>query len=73
MDAAILERLFRRALKTCKFFPKVSEILEPLATAEENAAPQAAEEAWEIVLDVRRRYWNPDIPGPFNRAVARLS
>jgi hypothetical protein len=25
------------------------------------------------VLDIRRRYWNPDIPGPFNRAVARLS
>jgi hypothetical protein len=25
-----LERLFSRALRTCKFFPKVSEILEPL-------------------------------------------
>src|SRR5260370_16364058 len=42
MDAPILERLFSQALKTCKFFPKISEILEPLATAEANAAPEAA-------------------------------
>ena len=26
-----------------------------------------------MVLDIRRRYWNPDIPGSFDRAVARLS
>src|SRR6266478_8886135 len=73
MDAAILERLFHRALRTCKFFPKVSEILEPLASAEANAAPEAAEEAWAGVLEIRRVHWNPDIPGPFNRAIARLS
>jgi hypothetical protein len=73
MDAAILERLFGRALRACKFFPKVSEILEPLATAEANAAPEAAEVAWARILEIRRVHWNPDIPGPFDRALARLS
>jgi hypothetical protein len=72
-DAGILERLFSRALRAYKFFPKISEILEPLESAERNATPEAAEEAWNIVLDIRRMHWNPDIPGPFNRAVARLS
>src|SRR5262249_22226866 len=73
MDAAILERLFSRALRTCKFFPRVSEILEPLACAEASAAPEAAEEAWARVLEIRLVHWNPDIPGPFHRALARLS
>jgi hypothetical protein len=73
MDAAILDRLFSRALRRCKFFPKVSEILEPLASAQINAAPEAAEEAWERVLEIRRADWNPDIPGPFRCALARLS
>ena len=57
MDAAILERLFTQALREYKFFPKVSEILGPLASAKKNAAPAAAEEAWERVLDIRRVYW----------------
>jgi hypothetical protein len=56
-----------------EFFPKVSEILEPLQSAEKNATPEAAEEAWEIAFDIRRRYWNPDILCPFNRALAGLS
>lgn len=73
MDAAILERLFSQALRTCKFFPKVSEILEPVATAEANAAPEAAEKAWVRVMEIRRVDWNPDIPGPFSRAIAGLS
>lgn len=69
---ATLQRLFERAMRTCKFFPKIAEILEPLEGAEKKAAPAAAEEAWERVLDIRRIYWNPDIPGPFDRAVAKL-
>jgi hypothetical protein len=73
MDAAILERLFRRALRTCKFFPKVSEILEPLASAEASVASEAAEEAWARVVEIRPVHWNPDIPGPFHRALAGLS
>jgi hypothetical protein len=73
MDTAILEQLFSRALRTCKFFPKVSEILEPMASAEANAVPAAAEQAWERVLEIRRVDWNPDIPAPLDRALARLS
>jgi hypothetical protein len=73
IPAATLDRLFSRALRTNKFFPKVAEILEPLVSADKNAAPEAAEEAWSRVLEIRRVYWNPDIPGPFDRAVARLS
>lgn len=62
MDPAKLESLFRRAMQTCKFFPKVSEILEPLRHAEETATPQAAQLAWEQVLELRRRHYNPDMP-----------
>lgn len=72
IEPATLRRLFERAKRTCKFFPKIAEILEPLQGAEKKAAPAAAEEAWERVLDIRRVYWNPDIPGPFDRAVAKL-
>lgn len=73
IDAAVLEKLFVRALQVCKFFPKVAEILEPLHTAEKVAVPEAAAKAWEHVLEIRRVYWNPDIPGPFDRALAQLS
>jgi len=73
LDSSTLERLFHRAIRSCKYFPKVSEILEPLANAEANAAPEAAEEAWALVLEIRRVHWNPDIPSPFQRAWARLS
>lgn len=73
MDAAILEKLFTQALKTCRFFPKVADILAPIQKAEETAAPQAAEKEWERVLELRRRYWNPDMPGGFSRGMPRLS
>jgi hypothetical protein len=73
IPVATLDRLFNRALRTNKFFPKVAEILEPLVSADKNAAPEAAEEAWSHVLEIRRVYWNTDIPGPVDRAVARLS
>jgi len=69
----VLVSLFGRALKTCKFFPKVSEILEPIRKAEETATPEAAEQAWQRVLEVRRLHWNPDIPAPFQRALATLT
>lgn len=73
MDPETLEVLFRKALTTCKFFPKIAEILEPLRKAQETATPQAAEEAWRQVLEIRRLYWNPDIPGDLSRQVRQLS
>lgn len=73
MDAALLDRLFTRALKVCRFFPKIAEILEPLENAEQNAAPEAAEEAWQQLLEIRRVEWNPDIQnGALQKALARL-
>ena len=73
MDAAILERLFSRALRECKFFPKVSEILEPMRTVKQSATDETAERAWQRVLEIRRVYWDPDIPARFDRAVAKLT
>jgi hypothetical protein len=73
MDAGTLEILFQRAMRSCKFFPKVSEILEPMRTVKQSAMDDAGERAWQRVLEIRRVHWDPDIPGPFDRAVAGLS
>jgi hypothetical protein len=71
---AVLEAAFRKTLRECKYWPiKVSDIREYVSRAEGNAASEAAERAWQLVFDLRRVYWNPDIPGPLDRAVARLS
>jgi hypothetical protein len=69
----VLEAAFRKTLKTARFWPvKVADVLQHVSRAESNATDEAALLAWERVLDVRRRFWNPDIPGPFNRALAAL-
>jgi hypothetical protein len=71
---SVLEAAFRKTLRTCKYWPiKVSDVREHVTHAEENAAGEAAEEAWTRVLDIRRRHWNPDIPGPLHRALAGLT
>jgi len=72
MDAQTLESLFRKALKTCKFFPKVAEILEHVSKAESNATNEAAEQAWQRVLDIRRVHYNPDVPQHLAKVLARL-
>jgi hypothetical protein len=73
MDAVILEGLFSQTLRECKFFPKVSEILEPMRTVKQSATDDTAERAWQRVLEIRRVYWDPDIPARFDRAVAKLT
>ncbi len=73
MDARTLETLFRKALKTCKFFPKVADILEHVEHAQEVAASEAAEIAWLQVLDIRRTAYSPDIPQYLDRALSRVS
>jgi len=72
MDAATLEPLFRKAIRSCKFFPKVSEILEPLQAVKKAALPEEASEAWHLVLSIRREHFNPDFPRHLARAVAAL-
>lgn len=73
IEPAALQRLFERAMRTCKFFPKVAEILEPLQGTEKQAAPQAAEQAWERILEIRRTRWSPDAPGGFYGGKPKLS
>ena len=72
MDPNLLERLFRRAFKTLRYFPKVSEILEPLRKAKETVAPEAADLEWQKVLALRRQYWSPDARGGFWRGMPKL-
>jgi hypothetical protein len=73
IEAETLVRLFERAMRTCKFFPKIADILEPVQRVKETGTAAAAEEEWQSVLDLRRRYWNPDMPGGFSRGMPRLS
>ena len=73
IDHETLESLFKRALKTCRFFPKVSEILEPIQKAEQRDVPEAAEQAWQRVLAIRREHYNPDMPQALLRCLGQLS
>ena len=61
MDAETLERLFRRALRDCKFFPRVADILEPLKKTQEAHVPIEAEQKWQQVLSYAQTT-SPDYP-----------
>lgn len=62
MDADALDKLFQRAIRACKFFPRVADILEPI---ENSPAPQTeANLKWDKVLDYCRLYVTPDLPVP---------
>jgi hypothetical protein len=70
----VLRAAFRKTLRQCAYWPvKLADIRKHVANAESNATDEAAEKAWARVLEIRRIHWNPDIPGPFDRAVAKLS
>ena len=62
MDAETLNKLFRRAMRTCKFFPRVAEILEPIESS--PLGQQEAELKWTRVLDYCRVFVTPDLPVP---------
>jgi hypothetical protein len=68
IDPEILKPLFRRALKTCKFFPKVAEILAPL----ESVGETNCEQEWQALLDYVRRWVDPDMPGGRFRGAPEL-
>ena len=73
LPVRVLEAAFRKTLRACKFWPlKIADIREHVSHAEENAGNAAAEKAWQTVLDLRRLYWNPDMPGGFVRGMPRL-
>jgi len=57
IDAKTIESLFKRTFTTCKFFPKVADILEPLQAAEQADF----ENEWQSLLDFCREWVHPDI------------
>jgi len=70
----VLEAAFQKTLKECTYWPvKVADIRRHISKAKEIATANTAERAWQRVLEIRRLDWSPDIPGPFQRALAQLS
>jgi len=55
MDPETLESLFKKAFRTCKFFPKISEILEPLQTSEQVDF----ENDWQALMDYCQEWFIP--------------
>jgi hypothetical protein len=71
---SVLEAAFKKTLRTCKFWPvKVADIREAVDRTHETAVIEAADLEWQRVLDLRRIYWNPDMPGGFSRGMPKLS
>jgi hypothetical protein len=74
LSDSCLSAAFQKTLRTAQFWPiKVADVRKHVSQAVSNATDEASEKAWGRVLEIRRVSWNPDIPGPFDRAVARLS
>jgi hypothetical protein len=71
MDPKTLESLFRKALMTCKFFPRVADILEPINNTKLSLA--SADLKWQQVLDYCRVYVSRDMPGGVARGAPRIS
>lgn len=70
----VLNSAFVRTLQTCCYWPvKVADIRKHVIHAKENAQHESAEAAWQHILDLRRRYWNPDMLGGFSRDMPKLS
>src|SRR5438552_6688708 len=58
-----LQVAFQKTLKECTYWPvKVADIRKHVTRAESNVTSLDAEYAWQQVFEIRRLYWNPDIP-----------
>jgi hypothetical protein len=70
-----LERAFRNVMRSHTFnnIPQIGDIRAQIDDATKSATQQATELAWQHVLDLRRRFWNPDMPGGFSRNMPQLS
>jgi len=70
----VLRAAFQKTLRECKFWPvKVADIRQHVDRAKETALGEAADLEWQRVLDLRRVYWNPDMPGGFSRGMPKLT
>jgi hypothetical protein len=74
LSPAVLLAAFRKTLRECPYWPvKVADIRKHVTHAVSNATDEAADKAWNRVLEIRRVHWCPDIPAPFDRAVSQLT
>ncbi len=74
LSPGVLRAAFQKTLRECAYWPvKVADIRKHVSRAESNATAEAAEQAWERVLECRRVYWSPDLPGGFSRGMPKLS
>jgi hypothetical protein len=66
-----LDGMFRRALRTCKFFPTIANVLEPV---EDSPVPRTnAGMKWQGVLEYVSRYYSADLPGCISQGAPRIS
>lgn len=54
-------------------FPVPAQLRACIATAIKNSDEAKAERAWQYALDLRRKYWNPDMASGFSRDMPVLS
>jgi hypothetical protein len=74
LSDSCLVAAFRKTIQSAKFWPvKIADVREHVSSAVSRSTDEASEKAWERVLEIRRVHWCPDIPGPFNHALAGLS
>ena len=63
LEPPVLLAAFSRTLKSCKFFPKVADILEHVERAADNSAGEGAGLKWQQVRDAIRLHYHPDLGG----------
>jgi hypothetical protein len=74
LPCSVLEAAFKKALRTCKFWPvKVADVRECIDHTRETALAEAADLEWQRVLELRGTRWSPDAPGGFYGGAPQLS
>jgi hypothetical protein len=73
LSPEVLRAAFQKTLRESVYWPvKVADIRKHVTSAASNATDEAAEKAWQRVLDIRRVQWSPDAPGGFYGQPPRL-
>ena len=58
INSELLRPMFEHAMRTCKFWPTIADILAPLETAEQGSF----EDEWQALLDYVHQWVYPDLP-----------
>jgi hypothetical protein len=61
VDYSSLKTAFAKTLRTCKFFPRVADVLEHLDHAKDNEAEEGAALKWDEVRRNIRLHYHPDL------------